>query len=152
MAKNWLVKSEPNVYSIDDLKKDKKTLWDAVRNYQARNFLKSMCVGDRCFIYHSNAKPPGIAGVAKVSKINIADPLQFDKKSHYYDEKATKENPRWFSPEVKFVKKFKELISLEQLREEKKLKDMVILRKGNRLSVTEVSDKEFEHILKIANA
>ena len=112
-----------------------------------------MCIRDsRCFIYHSNAKPPGIAGVAKVSKINIADPLQFDKKSHYYDEKATKENPRWFSPEVKFVKKFKELISLEQLREEKKLKDMAILRKGNRLSVTEVSDKEFEHILKIANA
>ena len=151
MAKNWLIKSEPNVYSIDHLKEDKKTLWDGVRNYQARNFLKSMEVGDRCFFYHSNAKPPGIAGVAKVSKVGIADPEQFKKKSKYFDEKATKENPRWFSPEVKFVKKFKEIISLESLKEEKKLTDMVILRKGNRLSVSEVSDKEFEHILKIAS-
>ncbi|WP_421658730.1 EVE domain-containing protein [Leptothermofonsia sp. ETS-13] len=89
----WLMKSEPSVYSIDDLKRDRTTIWDGVRNYQARNFLRSMQVGDLAFFYHSNAEPPGIAGLMKISTPDIVDPTQFDPKSKYYDEKSPKDNP-----------------------------------------------------------
>ena len=99
----WLMKSEPDVFSIDDLKKQKQTTWDGVRNYQARNFMMNdMQVGDLVLFYHSNAKPPGIAGLATVSKKAEPDPTQFDKKSEYFDPKATKEKPRWFCVKVKF--------------------------------------------------
>lgn len=147
----WLVKTEPNVYSIDDLKKDKTTAWDAVRNYQARNFLTSMKKGDLVIVYHSNAKPPGIIGLATVAKEAYPDELQFDKKSNYFDAKATKESPRWFSPDLKFKKKFAALISLDELRDEKKLSDMVLLRKGSRLSVIPVTKVEFDHVVKLAS-
>lgn len=146
----WLLKTEPNTYSIDDLKRDKKTAWDSIRNYQARNFLTSMEVGELCLIYHSNAEPPGVIGIGKISKRAFADPLQFDKNSDYYDPKATKEKPRWFCPEISFVEKLTRLISLSELREIKELKEMALLRKGSRLSVQEVSEKEFKTILSLA--
>ena len=149
MAKKWLVKSEPGEYSIDSLKKDKSTIWDGVRNYQARNFLKDMKKGDEVIFYHSVTDPVGIAGLAKVNKEAMPDPTQFNKRSKYYDEKATKENPRWFCPEFKFVKKFKEVLPLSDLKEQKALKDMTLLRRGNRLSVMPVTEKEFRAILKL---
>lgn len=151
--KYWLMKSEPDVFSIDDLKKDKTTLWEGVRNYQARNFMtKEMSVGDEVLFYHSNAKPPGIAGLAKVSKPAVADPTAFDKKSPYYEPKSTPERPIWECVEVKFVEKFKNFLSLEELKDHKALADMILLKKGTRLSIQPVSKKEFDHICKLAKA
>ena len=147
----WLMKSEPNTYSIDNLKKDKVTYWDGVRNYQARNFMKEMKKGDLVIFYHSNAKPPAAVGVAKIAKEAYPDPTQFQKQSKYFDPKATKENPRWFCPDVRFVKKFKTELPLEELRSEKKLKDMVLLRKGSRLSVQPVTAAEFKHLEKLGS-
>ena len=111
MKKNyWLMKSEPNTYSIDDLKKDAKTIWDGVRNYQARNFMmRDMQVGDTVLFYHSSADPSGVSGIAKVSRKALPDPTQFDKKSKYYDPKSTKEKPRWYCVEVSYQEKFKNL-------------------------------------------
>lgn len=146
----WLVKTEPSVYSIDDLQRDKTTPWDAIRNYQARNFLKEMKKGDLVLIYHSNAKPPGVAGVATVTKEAYPDALQFDKKSDYYDPKATKDQPRWFNPDLKFSQKFPELLPLDLLREQSALKDMTLLQKGSRLSVHKLKKSEFTHITKLA--
>lgn len=147
----WLMKSEPDVFSIDDLKKQKQTTWDGVRNYQARNFMMNdMQVGDLVLFYHSNAKPPGIAGLATVSKKAEPDHTQFDKKSEYYDPKATKEKPRWFCVNVKFKEKFKELIPLEDIKSEKALKDMLVVQKGQRLSIQPVKEKDYKHILKMA--
>jgi predicted RNA-binding protein with PUA-like domain len=150
MSKKYLMKTEPSVYSIDDLSRDKVTQWDSIRNYQARNIMQDMVVGDEVLIYHSNAKPPGIAGLGVISETAFPDPTQFDKKSDYYDQKATKENPRWFCPEVKFVKKFKNFVGLPDLREEKSLSEMMVLRRGARLSVQPVSAKDFKKILKMA--
>lgn len=145
----WLMKSEPDVFSIDDLKKQKQTTWDGVRNYQARNFMMNeMKVGDQVLFYHSNAKPPGIAGLATVSKNAEPDPTQFDKKSEYFDPKATKEKPRWFCVKVKFQEKFKELLPLEELKSDKALKDMLVVQKGQRLSIQPVKEKDFKYILK----
>ncbi|KYG70069.1 EVE domain-containing protein [Bdellovibrio bacteriovorus] len=148
--KYWLMKSEPDVYSIDTLKKDGTTWWEGVRNYQARNFMsKEMSVGDLVLFYHSNAEPPGVAGIAKVSKAAAADKTQFDKKSEYFDAKATKEKPNWFCVEVEFVAKFKNLVSLSDLRENEKLADMVVLQKGSRLSVQPVDKKHFDIVKKM---
>lgn len=150
MSKFWLMKSEPDVFSIDDLKRDKTTLWEGVRNYQARNFMiKEMTVGDLVLFYHSNAKPPGVAGIAVVSRGAEADPSAFDKKSEYYEPKATPERPIWECVEVKFVEKFKNYLSLDQLREVAALKDMLLLKRGTRLSIQPVSKKEFEVICKL---
>ena len=147
--KYWLMKSEPDAYSIDQFKKDKKTLWEGVRNYQARNFMmKDMAIGDQVLFYHSNAEPPGIAGVATVSKLALPDPLQFDKKSEYFDSKSTKEKPIWFCVEVKFQKKFKTLMPLNEIKTDKNLKNMVVIQKGSRLSINPVDKKDFEYILK----
>ena len=142
------MKSEPLTYSIEHLKKDKKALWDGVRNYQARNFMQKMNPGDKVLFYHSNASPPGIAGLARVSRSAVPDPTAFDKKSPYFDPKSTKEKPRWFCVEVQFEKVFSKLISLEDLRKEKPLKNMLVLKKGQRLSVQPVTKKEFDHIVK----
>lgn len=149
MAK-WLVKSEPGNYSIDDMKRDRVTYWDGVRNYQARNFLKEMKKGDELLFYHSVVDPIGIHGLCKVKNTAAPDPTQFEKKSQYYDPKATKENPRWFCPDVQFVKKFKNPLTLSELREVKGLEKMELLRKGSRLSVQPVSEKEYKIILKLA--
>lgn len=142
----WLVKTEPDVYSIDDLKKDRRTLWTEVRNYQARNYLKSMKIGDELLVYHSNATPSGVAGIARISKMAVPDPTQYDSESEVFDPKATPESPRWFSPEVELVRKGKIFLPLAQLRGIKDLKDMELLRKGSRLSVQPVTPDEFRVI------
>ena len=150
--KYWLMKSEPNTYSIQDLKKSRKDLWDGVRNYQARNFMmQEMQVGDEVLFYHSNAKPPGVVGLARVSKKAQPDPTALDSKSKYYDPAASKENPRWFCVEVAFKSIFKKIISIEELRKEKALSKMLLLKKGQRLSVMPVTEAEYMHILKMRN-
>lgn len=147
--KHWLMKSEPEVFSINDLNKNKTTLWEGVRNYQARNFMmKDMLLKDLVLFYHSNATPSGIAGIAEVSKLAIPDPTQFDKKSEYFDPKATLKKPIWYCVEVKFIQKFKEIISLEELKKHAPLSEMLVLKKGQRLSVQPVSEKEFLWICK----
>ncbi|MGE3262441.1 MAG: EVE domain-containing protein [Bacteriovoracia bacterium] len=146
--KYWLMKCEPDLFSIEDLRKKKKTAWDGVRNYQARNYMRDdMKKGDLVFFYHSNAEPTGIAGIAKISQESHPDPTQFDKKSDYYDPKATKEKPIWFLVEVEFVEAFSEVITLAQLRAEKALAKMLLLQKGSRLSVQPVSEAEWRIIL-----
>lgn len=156
MAKKyWLMKSEPSVFSIDDLEKDGRTLWEGVRNYQARNFMMNdMSVGDDVLFYHSNAEPPGVAGVATVSRAAVPDPTVFDKKSEYFDPKATKEKPIWFCVEIKFSKKFKSILSLDEIRKNnqknKQLSKMALLQKGSRLSVQPVLPNEFKDILGMA--
>lgn len=148
--KYWLMKSEPDVYSIDQLKKDSTTPWEGVRNYQARNFMmKGMQVGDLVLFYHSNAEPSGVAGIAKVSKLAFPDKTQFDKKSEYHDAKATKEKPIWFCVELEYVEKFKNFVSLTDLRENDKLAEMVVLQKGSRLSVQPVDKKHFDLVKKM---
>lgn len=150
MAKQyWLMKSEPDVFSIDQLIKDKKTWWTGVRNYQARNFMQSMKVGDQVLFYHSSADPSGVAGIAEVSKSAEPDSTQFEKKSDYFEPKATKEKPMWFCVEVKPVKKFKNFIPLDRLRDEKALADMLVLKKGQRLSIQPVTEKEFLTVSKM---
>ncbi len=143
----WLVKTEEDVYPIDQLKKDKETLWDGVRNFQARNFLTSMKKGDQVFIYHSNTENPGIVGLATVSKEAIPDPLQYQTKSDYFDKRATKEKPLWFSPTLKFKSKFPKKITLTEIKEIKELADCPLVRKGNRLSVMQLSESESKVLL-----
>ena len=150
MGKYWLMKSEPDVFSIDQLKKDKTTLWDGVRNYQARNFMmKEMKVGDQVLFYHSNAKPPGVAGVAKISKEAVPDPSQFKKNGEYFDPKASKENPRWFCVEVAYEKKFSDLVSLDDLKTKKGLEEMMVIKKGQRLSIQPLTKKHFDIVCKM---
>ena len=141
------MKSEPNAYSIDDLKRDKKTMWDGVRNYQARNFMRDqMKVGDKVFFYHSSCSEPGIAGLAEVAANAYPDRTQFDKKSPYFDPKSTPENPRWVNVDVRIVKKTR-LVSLDELRAHKPLVNLRILQKGNRLSITPVDPAEWKFIV-----
>lgn len=144
----WLMKSEPDVFSIDTLKSKKKSGWDGVRNYQARNFMRDeMKKGDMILFYHSSCDIPGVAGLAMVSRESYPDPTQFDPKSDYYDPKATLENPRWFMVEVQFVEKFNEVISLHTLKNVKALEKMPLVQKGSRLSINPVTEKEFKTIL-----
>lgn len=143
----WLMKSEPSCYSIDDLKKQKVGMWDGVRNYQARNFIRSMQKGDRVLFYHSTDAPIGIAGIAEVVKEAYPDPTQFDPKQDHYDPASTKENPRWSVVDVAFKEKFLRLISLSEIKNDPVLKDMVVAQKGSRLSVQPVSKKHFERIM-----
>ena len=137
---HWLIKSEPDAYSIDDLRSAKTTIWDGIRSYQARNYLQTAHVGDHAFFYHSNAKPPGIVGLAKVTAVNIVDPTQFDPESKYFDATSTKAAPRWMTVKFGFVEKFPNLISLDELKEKFTGEDLMVVRKGMRLSVTPVSD------------
>ena len=147
----WLMKSEPNSYSIQNLQKDKKAFWDGVRNYQARNFMmRDMKKGDKVLFYHSNCHPPGVTGLALVCEEAKADPTALDKKSQYYDPKSTKEKPRWFAVTVKFVATFKTLVSIERMRQEKNLRNMILLKKGQRLSILPVTQKEYQHIVKMS--
>ena len=146
------MKSEPDVFSITHLKQQKTSGWDGVRNYQARNFMRDeMKKGDLILFYHSSCPTPGVAGVATVSKESHPDPSAFDKNSEYYDEKSNPDNPRWFMVEVKFKGIFDEVVPLSELKEQKKLKDMKLVQKGNRLSIMPVTKSEFEFILKLAN-
>lgn len=144
----WLMKSEPDEFSIDDLASapDKTTAWFGVRNYQARNFmLKQMRVGDKVFFYHSSCPEPGIAGLAEVSSAAYPDASQFDRKSAYFDAEAKRESPRWFNVDVRFLRKTR-LISVPELRSHRELSKMRTLARGNRLSITPVSADEWDFI------
>ncbi|MEZ0320556.1 MAG: EVE domain-containing protein [Thermus sp.] len=141
----WLLKSEPEVYSILDLEREGRAIWDGVRNYQARNYLMQMQVGDLCFFYHSNANPPGIAGLCRVVGTLLPDPTQFDPESPYFDPRATWEKPRWYTVEVEFLEAWP-LIPLEELRACFP-KDHPLVRKGNRLSVMPVPPEVAERLI-----
>ena len=148
----WLMKSEPDEFSIDDLAKAPKqtTAWFGVRNYQARNFMRDgMRVGDHAFFYHSSCPEPGIAGIVEISRLAYPDATQFDPKSDYYDPKSTRHAPRWMNVDVRLVRKIP-LVSVQTLRETKGLQDMVTLRRGNRLSITPVTPAEWKIIEKLA--
>jgi predicted RNA-binding protein with PUA-like domain len=144
----WLMKSEPEAFSIDDLKRKRREPWDGVRNYQARNFMRDgMRPGDRIFFYHSNCAIPGIVGIAEVATEAYPDPSQFDPESKYFDPGSSRGQPRWMLVDVKFVKKLKRTISLDELKGHDALFDMPLLRKGNRLSVLPVGAAEWRYIL-----
>ena len=146
------MKSEPDVYSITDLKTDGQTIWDGVRNYQARNLLRDMQPGDLAFFYHSNTKPPGIAGLMRVVASGLDDPAQFDPKSKYFDPKSSPDSPRWQTVKVEFVQAFPTLIALDVLREGFTPDDLWILRRGNRLSVIPVEAAIAQRLLQLASA
>ena len=150
----WLMKSEPDEFSIDDLvrAKNQTTPWFGVRNYQARNFMRDdMAPGDRALFYHSSCPEPGVAGVVEISRRAYPDATQFDPKSPYYDAKSTRDAPRWVHVDVKLVRKTR-LVSLAELRETKGLENMVTLRRGNRLSITPVTPSEWKIIEKLAES
>lgn len=149
MTNYWLMKSEPSCFSIDDLKNapNQTSPWDGVRNYQARNFMRdSMRIGDLVFFYHSNCTPPGIVGIAEVTSEPYPDFTAFDPNSEHPDPKSTSSNPRWFMVDIRFAKKFKTMISLDELKQHPELRDMQLLRKGNRLSVLPISQEDWTYI------
>jgi predicted RNA-binding protein with PUA-like domain len=148
----WLMKSEPDVYSIDDLKQQGETLWDGVRNYQARNFMRSMNIGDRAFFYHSNTKPPGIVGMMKVVATHLDDPSQFDPTSDYYDAKSTAENPRWQTVKLQYETTFAQVLTLDQLRQQFTPEELLVVKQGNRLSVIPVEAAIANRILKLVKS
>ena len=146
----WLMKSEPSVFGIDDLKaKPQRTsFWDGVRNYQARNFMRDgMKKGDKVFFYHSSCPEPGIVGIASVAREAYPDATAFDRKSPYYDPKSDPNKPIWMGVDVKFVRQFKRVISLEELKQEPSLDGFTLLRRGNRLSVMPVSEEHWNVVL-----
>lgn len=146
----WLMKSEPDVYSIDDLERDGETMWDGVRNYQARNFMRDdMRVGDRVLFYHSNASPPGVVGVAEVVREGYPDHTARDPNSDYYDEKATEDDPRWYMVDIEFVRKLPRMVTLHEMKDDHALDDMVVTGRS-RLSVQPVAEEHFEHVLGMA--
>jgi predicted RNA-binding protein with PUA-like domain len=147
----WLVKSEPDVYSIDDLKRDGATMWDGVRNYQARNLMRDdMSVGDPVLFYHSNAKPMCIAGVAEVASAAYPDPTAFDRKDKHYDPKSDPDTPTWMLVDIKHVDSFAAPLPRDVLTAEPALADMMLLRRGSRLSVQPVTAAEFKAVLRLA--
>ncbi|HET9845486.1 MAG TPA: EVE domain-containing protein [Nitrospira sp.] len=150
----WLVKSEPTSFSIDDLARAPRqtTAWDGVRNYQERNFIREMAVGDRVLFYHSNAEPPAVVGSAEVVKAAYPDDTQFDRHNHHFDPASTRQQPRWDMVDLKFREKFHSAVPLDQLRQESQLKEMVLLRKGSRLSVQPVAEREWSIIVKLGRS
>jgi len=146
----WLIKTEGDVYPIDVLKKDRKTPWSGVRNFQARNFMRDeMKVRDLCLFYHSSSKANGVYGIAKVASKTYPDPAQFDKTSHYFEPKSTKEKPHWWLVDIAFVKKFKKPLLVEEMRGDPKLEGMVLWR-APRLSIQPVSEAHFKYVEKLA--
>ena len=148
--KYWLMKSEPDAYSIDDLERDGREMWDGIRNYQARNMMRDdMKIGDEVLFYHSNCKEPGIVGVARVVSEPYPDPTQFDSESRYFDPKSDPDNPRWCLVDVEFVRKLSRNVTLTEIKSQKSLEDMILTRKGNRLSIMPVSKKHWNKILSL---
>ena len=144
------MKSEPHVYSIDDLKRDIQEPWDGIRNYQARNMMRDdMKIGDDVFFYHSSCKIPAVAGLAKIASNSYPDPTQFDPSSKYYDEKSTVEDPRWILVDVKFVRKTKRAITLKELKAHPELTDFRLNMRGNRLSIFPVCKKHWDIVLSL---
>lgn len=149
----WLMKSEPSSFSIDDLAKAPRrtTVWDGVRNFQVRNMLRDqISKGDSVFFYHSGGPAPGIAGIMKVSRGGYVDTSAFDPKDHHFDPRSTEEKPLWYCVDVTLAERFRHIVTLSELRRHVALKDMFILRRGNRLSITPVSAKDWQYILKLA--
>lgn len=154
MKKYWLIKSEPDVFAFDDLRKSKNqtTCWDGVRNYQAINFLRDeMKKGDQVLYYHSNSEPLAVMGVCEVVKEGYPDHTQFDSDNDHYDPKADHKNPAWFMVDIKFVKEFKTPVTLDIIKSNSKLKNMKLIARGNRLSVMPVTKEEFNEIVKMSN-
>jgi predicted RNA-binding protein with PUA-like domain len=148
--KFWLMKSEPSVYSIEDLKRDGFSAWEGVRNFQARNFMRDdMRDRDMVIFYHSNAKPPGAAGLCRVCREAFPDHTALDNTSDYFDPKASEDNPRWMMVEVEFVEQFTHLVTLEEMKKTKGLEGLVILKKGSRLSITPLTHHEYEIIRRL---
>ena len=148
--RHWLMKSEPDAYSIDHLAADGTTHWDGVRNYQARNTMRDdMKVGDGVLYYHSQLKPPGVVGLAKVIKEAYPDHTAWDPKSKYFDEKTDPKDPRWFMVDIGFVEKFDRMVSIDEMRQHSELEGMVLLHRS-RLSVQPVTDAEFAFIVDLA--
>ena len=141
------MKSEPDAYSIDSLKNDNVTLWDGIRNYQARNFMRKMAKGDKVFFYHSNCKPPGVVGLMEVIDLNIVDPTQFEKGSKYFDPKSDPTNPRWDCVKVKYLYKSKEILSLHELKILFNEDELLVVKKGNRLSIIPIKNRVAKLIL-----
>ena len=151
LKRYWLMKSEPSAFSIDDLLRSPKqtTCWDGVRNYQARNFMRTMAVGDQVLFYHSNADPPAVVGIAEVVKTAYPDSTQFDKKDKHYDPESKPSDPRWDMVDIRYVLKFARPLTLDELRKDTRLQGMVLLKKGSRLSVQPVTPLEWKHIVKL---
>lgn len=148
----WLMKSEPDAYGIDDLKKDKTEPWDGIRNYEARNFMsEEMNIGDRALFYHSNVRPPAIVGTMEICSEPYPDPTQFDPESKYFDEKSSESDPTWQLVDVKFIQKFDKPVTRDELKKEKELQDMMLFKR-NRLSITKVTESEYKKILEMAGA
>ena len=146
----WLMKNEPDDYSIDDLKRDKIEPWDGIRNYQVRNMIRDeMKKGDLAFFYHSNCDIPGIYGLMVINSEAYTDHTAFDKKAKYYDPKSNKEKPTWLMVDVKYKRKLKSVISLTELKNYKELSEMRVVQRGNRLSITKVNKKDWDFILKL---
>lgn len=144
---HWLMKSEPSTYSIDDLQQDKTTLWEGVRNYQARNFFRdAMQRGDRALFYHSNTARPGVVGEMEVIDPNVIDPFQFDKTSQYFDEKSHSEKPRWLAPKMRYICSFKSIVTLDALKAATVMTSSPLVRKGNRLSVLPLTKRQYDFI------
>ena len=147
----WLMKSEPDVYSIEDLAREGETYWDGVRNYQARNFLRDeIKEGDLVLYYHSNAKPPGVAGLAEVTRGGYPDPTQFDPDDPHYDPKAERDEPRWYVVDVAHRATFDRFVPLAELKADDELDGMLVTKRGQRLSVQPVERRHFEHVLELA--
>lgn len=143
----WLMKTEPDEFSIDDLSKKKVEPWTGVRNYQARNFMREMKPGDGVLFYHSSCEIPGVAGIAEVAVDAYPDPTQFDKKSDYYDAASKREEPRWSLVDVRYKRKLKRVIPLSELKDRRELDGFALLARGNRLSVLPVTKPQWDFIL-----
>ena len=146
----WLMKSEPDVFSIDDLARVGREKWDGIRNYQARNMMRDdMKIGDEILFYHSSCKEPGVAGIARVASAPYPDPTQFDRKSRYFDAGSDVANPRWILVDVEFVRKLSRTIGLAEIKADKALEGMILTRRGNRLSIMAVEKKHWARILNL---
>ncbi len=145
----WLLKSEPDDYSLDDLERDRRAPWDGIRNFSARNRLREMERGELAFFYHSSTRPAGVVGICRVVKTASPDPTQFDPKSRYHDPKSTEQKPRWSQVEVRYVAHLPRMVTLEEIKAEPALQDMMLVRRA-RLSVQEVTREQFEHVVAMA--
>ncbi len=146
---HWLMKSEPDVYGIHHLEQEGTTLWDGIRNYQARNFMRSMSIGDPVFFYHSNAKPPGIVGLMEVIETGLIDPSQFDPGSKYFDPASSRESPRWDCVRLRYLRTFRSMLTLDELRQEFTPEALAVVRRGNRLSIVPVPEETAARLLEL---